>query len=145
MLARMRCRWFLVLLSVACSSNSVAPSEGDGGGGDGATAADSGAAGDAGLSGEAGADTWVSYAAGFFKTYCTECHDAQDPTGRDFDVQATVEANKLDIRCGVAVSQDPSWACKPSIPAKQFPIGTGPKPSDAERTRLVAWISAGAP
>ncbi len=91
------------------------------------------------------ADTWQDYAAGFFKTYCTTCHDAQDPTGRDFDLQATVETNKLDIRCGVAVSQDPSWKCSASIAAKQFPIGTGPKPSDAERTRLVAWVTAGAP
>ncbi|GAC1363161.1 MAG: hypothetical protein NVSMB47_14990 [Polyangiales bacterium] len=91
------------------------------------------------------ADTWTSYAAGFCKTYCTECHDAQDTTGRDFNVQAKVEAEKLVARCGVAATQDPSWGCASSPAAKQFPIGSGPKPSDAERARFAAWITAGAP
>jgi hypothetical protein len=49
------------------------------------------------------------------------------------------------MRCGVAVTQDPSWNCSPSIAAKQFPIGNGAKPSDAERDRIVAWITAGEP
>lgn len=98
-----------------------------------------------GIDGDAGPDTWTSYAAGFFKSYCTACHNTQDSTGRDFNIQAKVEAEKFIARCGVAVAQDPSWNCAASPVAKQFPIGSGPKPSDAERTRIVAWITAGAP
>ena len=90
-------------------------------------------------------DTWASYAGAFFQTYCTECHDAQDPTGRNFNIQANVEAEKLTIRCGVAVTQDPAWQCASAPIAKQFPIGNGPKPCDAERDRIVAWVTAGAP
>jgi hypothetical protein len=139
----------LLALLMGCSSGASPAPAGDGGsaastagdGDSGSGAADSGAATD----GAAGPDTWTSYAAGFFKTYCTECHDAKDATGRDYTLQAKVEADKLPARCGVAVTQDPSWGCATSPVAKQFPIGTGAKPSDAERTRIVAWITAGAP
>ena len=94
-------------------------------------------------------DTWSNWAAGFFTTYCLECHSASDPKGLTFGVQSVVAANKDTIRCGVCVQQDPSWGC-PAVPAaKQFPIsdqaGTNPKPSDAERDRVVAWIDAGCP
>lgn len=123
---------------------SAASSAGDGGGGAGAVDAGAMDAG-AGTDGALGPDTWTSYAAGFFKTYCAECHDAKDTTGRDYTLQAKVEADKLTARCGVAATQDPSWGCAASPVAKQFPIGTGAKPSDAERTRIVAWITAGAP
>jgi hypothetical protein len=120
----------LLAAASACSSSSTAPA--------GAPDAEGGGA-------DAGPDTWASYAAGFFSTYCVSCHDAQDTTGRDFTQQSIVEANKLVIRCGVATAQDPSWGCASLPAAKQFPIGSGPKPSDAERTRIVAWITAGAP
>jgi hypothetical protein len=113
----------------ACSSSSTAPA---------------GTNPDAAPPADAGPDTWATYAQGFFATYCVSCHGAQDPTGRDFTVQANVETNKLVIRCGVAVTQDPSWSCASLPAAKQFPIGNGPKPSDAERGRIVAWITAGA-
>jgi hypothetical protein len=125
--------WYLAIALASCSSSGTAThvntttSTGD----------DSGS--------EAGADTWTSYAQGFFVTYCTSCHDAGDATGRNFMVQAKVENEKLVIRCGVAVAQDPSWSCGASPTPKQFPIGSGPKPSDADRTRLVAWITGGAP
>jgi hypothetical protein len=96
-----------------------------------------------------GGDTWVSWAQGFFATYCVECHSASDSQGRDYTIQANVEREKAEIRCGVASAQDPAWACPAFPPPKQFPIsnaaGTNPKPSDAERARLVAWITAGAP
>ena len=49
------------------------------------------------------------------------------------------------MRCGVAAVQDPSWNCGTSPSPRQFPIGNGPKPTDAERARLVAWITAGEP
>jgi hypothetical protein len=96
-----------------------------------------------------GGDTWASWAQGFFATYCIECHAASDPTGRNYTIQANVERDKREIRCGVAAVQDPAWGCASFPPAKKFPIsdpaGTNPKPSDGERARVVAWITAGAP
>jgi hypothetical protein len=60
-----------------------------------------------------------------------------------------VVSNKDVIRCGVCVQQDPAWNCPASPPAEQFPIsdqaGTNPKPSNADRDRVVAWIDAGCP
>jgi hypothetical protein len=92
-------------------------------------------------------DTWASWALGFFTTYCVECHDASDPKGLNFGVQSIVAANRDAIRCGVCVAQQPSWGCPASPPARQFPIsdssGTNPKPSDADRDRVVDWIAAG--
>jgi hypothetical protein len=92
-------------------------------------------------------DTWDSWALNFFSTYCVECHDASDPKGLSFGVQSVVAANRDLIKCGVCVAQQPSWSCPAGVPAKQFPIsdssGTNPKPSDAERDRVVDWILAG--
>ncbi len=101
-------------------------------------------------SAEAGADTWASYAQSFTATYCVECHDAKDTKGRDYTQYAKVAAEKAEIRCGVAASQDAAWSCASFPPARQFPIDDGKsppnaKPSDAERARFVAWLSAGAP
>ena len=138
-------RFFLVLVCsfalVACSSGSSTSGS--------SSSADSGAA-DSGAdqtSPEVGTstDSWASYAAGFFTAYCTECHNSGDATGRDYTVQAIVLKDKAAMRCGVAITQDPSWNCAASPVAKQFPIGSGPKPSDADRNRIVAWISAGEP
>jgi hypothetical protein len=98
-----------------------------------------------GPDGIASADTWVGYAAGFFHTYCTSCHSAQDSTGRDYTIEANVAKEKDVMRCGVTATQDPAWNCGASPVARQFPIGSGPKPSDAERARIVAWIDAGEP
>jgi hypothetical protein len=99
-------------------------------------------------SGVGTADTWASWAQGFFAKYCIECHSARDPQGRNYTVQTNVVRDKLLIRCGVAAAQDPAWGCASFPPAKQFPIndaaGTNLKPSDAERARVVAWITAGA-
>jgi hypothetical protein len=68
---------------------------------------------------------------------------------RDYSTLTDVARDRTLIRCGVCVQQDPSWACPAFPPAKQFPIsnatGTNPKPADAERNRVVAWLSAGAP
>ncbi|HEY8073718.1 MAG TPA: hypothetical protein VIF62_06410 [Labilithrix sp.] len=99
---------------------------------------------------EAGADTWTNFAQGFTSTYCVECHGASDTKGRDYTQYAKVAAEKAEIRCGVAASQDPSWSCASFPPAKQFPIDDGKsppnaKPSDADRARMVAWLTAGAP
>jgi len=123
---------------LSCSSTSSPPAASRGAG-------DSGAAVHAAPDAVAIADTWTSYADGFFTKYCVSCHSAKDSTGRDYTVQANVEKDRASMRCGVAVTQDPSWACSAFPPAKQFPIGSGPKPTDAERDRLVAWITAGEP
>jgi hypothetical protein len=128
---------FAFVLSAAACSSSSAPSGSS-------TVADSGSVSSTGDSGASG-DTWENYAAGFFTAYCTSCHNSSDPTGRDFTVQATVLQNEVAMRCGVAVTQDPSWKCAASPVAEQFPIGNGPKPTDAERDRIVAWITAGEP
>jgi hypothetical protein len=98
-----------------------------------------------------GGDTFTNWASpGFFKLYCVSCHSAGgqgDPSGSNLDWTSypDVQLNANDIRCGVALAQDPSWNCPNSISAKQFPIGDGPKPSDVDRIRLVGWIDAGTP
>jgi hypothetical protein len=129
-----RCGALVVALAgAACSSSPPAPS--------GAPPPHEAGLGEEG----GGTDTWTSYAKGFFKTYCTSCHNAQDATGRDYTQQALVAKDRVVMRCGVAAAQDPSWSCASTPAAKQFPIGSGPKPSDAERARIVAWIDAGEP
>jgi len=142
--------FFLAVLCAACSSGASHPATG-GGNGDAAagTVAGSEAGGGDGSGAEADAattpDTWANYAKSFFATYCTSCHNPQDPMGRDYDIQANVAKDEAAMRCGVASTQDPAWNCGPSPVARQFPIGNGPKPSDVERARIVAWINAGEP
>lgn len=100
-------------------------------------------------------DTWSNYAQGFFAMYCTSCHTVGgegDPTasvGLDFTQYAQVQSQGPIIRCGTAATQDSAWACGRSPPPSQFPICntgcTNPKPTDAERARIAAWITAGMP
>jgi hypothetical protein len=136
-----------VVLAAACSSSSSPP---PGSSNDAGTTGDTGSSGDDGSSadGNAAGDTWTSYAQGFFTKYCVECHGAGN-TNRDYTTITDVIRDKNIIRCGVAAAQDPSWNCASFPPPKQFPItdqaGTNPKPSDAERARIVAWITAGLP
>lgn len=87
-------------------------------------------------------DTWESYAQGFFDDYCVECHGPSD-TNRDYSTFADVERDADTIRCGVATTQLDGCGASPA--PEQFPVGTGPKPTDAERERLVEWIDAGMP
>jgi hypothetical protein len=100
-----------------------------------------------GGSADGGADTWRNYAQCFFSSYCVSCHPNQSASSaQDFSHYSQVQQYAPIIRCGVSVQQDPSWACSTlSFPtsAKQFPVGNGPKPDDATRNRLVAWIDAG--
>ncbi len=90
--------------------------------------------------------TWSNFAQGFFSTYCVSCHS---PGGaaqqQDFDQLAVVQANAALIRCGVAPASIPAAGCSGSPAAGPFPIGSGPKPTDAERSALVHWIDLGAP
>ena len=141
----------VVLAAAACSSSSTPGSNASDAAstGDTSSAGDDASTGDASGGEAAAPDTWANWGQGFFTKYCVECHSVNDPVGLDFGVQATVVANMNDIRCGVGIQQDPSWSCPSTIKAKQFPIsdtaGTNPKPTDAERDRLVAWIGAGCP
>jgi hypothetical protein len=86
------------------------------------------------------ADTWMTFAEGFFATYCTECHSGGT---RDYRTIDDVMRDTATIRCGV--SPDALSGCGSFPPPSQFPVGTGPRPSDEERQRLVAWIDAGLP
>jgi hypothetical protein len=152
--------------ALACSSSSSSASHGSDAGGASDTSTtpphdsgnptpeasgnDSSAMDSPATDGTSAGDTWGNYAQGFFQTYCVECHSATDPTGRDFTMYPKVAAEVSRIRCGVCVMQDPAWGCTASPVAKQFPIDDGktppnPKPSDAERNRIVAWLTAGAP
>jgi len=58
-----------------------------------------------------------------------------------------VKRDAATIRCGVASTV--LSGCGSFPPPEQFPItdakGTNPKPSTAERARIVAWIEAGTP
>ncbi|HEY8089308.1 MAG TPA: hypothetical protein VIF09_15720 [Polyangiaceae bacterium] len=125
----------VVVAAAACSSSSSPPA---GQGGDDASVGDG-----------YDADTWANWGQGFFTRYCVECHAAGNTSGLDFGQQSIVVTNASTIRCGVAVTQDPAWSCPSNLTAKQFPIsdtaGANPKPTDAERNRVVAWINAGTP
>jgi hypothetical protein len=137
------------MATAACSSGGNAT--GSGGGATTSTASSSGTTSSSTAtstsSGDAGGDTWASYAQGFFMTYCVECHNATKDPNRDYTKLADVMTDAALIRCGVAPTMQ--TGCGPSPPPKQFPIsdamGTNPKPTDAERLRIVAWISAGLP
>ena len=86
------------------------------------------------------ADTWASFAESFFADYCVACHAGGT---RDYRTITEVMRDSNTIACGV--SPDARAGCTGFPPPGQFPVGTGPKPSDAERRRLVAWIDAGLP
>jgi hypothetical protein len=85
----------------------------------------------------------------FFKSFCVSCHndDKSGTAARDYHVLANVVKEKSEIACGVAKSMA-DWTargCKGFPPARQFPVGNGAKPTDAERDRLLKWIDAGTP
>jgi hypothetical protein len=50
------------------------------------------------------------------------------------------------MRCGVAVHQDPAWNCA-AITAEKFPVDMGgnPLPTDEQRDLFVGWVDAGCP
>ena len=83
-------------------------------------------------------DTWETFAQEFFATYCVECHSGGR---RDYRTIEDVRRDMQGVRCGVGpVAQDD---CAGAPSPSQFPIGSGPRPSDEDRTRLVEWIEAG--
>jgi len=128
------------------SGGASAPA--DGGPVDAMSSGGAGGQGDSGAGGDTGsvmADTWDSFAKGFFATYCVACHD-DDKKGaatRDYHLMANVVREKAAIACGVGTQADWTRRGCTAPPAKQFPVGSGPKPSDEERSRLVRWIDSG--
>lgn len=87
--------------------------------------------------------TWSGFARPFFQTYCWACHGPGDAL-RDYSQLPMVMAEAAKIRCGVAPTELPG--CGPGLPApNQFPVGSGPRPSEAERLTLVQWIDEGMP
>jgi hypothetical protein len=115
------------------------------GGGQDAAGSGQGGAG----AGGAGGETWDGFAKTFFTTYCDSCHndDKKGDATRDYHLLAAVVKEKAEIACGSSKSQA-DWSkrgCSGFPPARQFPVGGGPKPTDAERDRLVQWIDSGTP
>ena len=125
-----------------------APRDAAGGARDaGAGRRDTGGAADMGAS--AGSDTWEGYARGFFTSYCVSCHndDARGVAARDYHLLANVMREKVEIACGLAKSAA-DWmqrGCSGFPPARQFPVGNGAKPADADRHCLLRWIDSGTP
>ena len=133
-------------------------SQRDGGGGMGGGSGGAGGSGGTGGrdaspppgdTGGSSADTWESFAKAFMATYCASCHndDNRGVAARDYRMLANVVREKTAIACGTAKSMT-DWSargCTGSPPARQFPVGTGAKPTDAERDRLLKWIDAGTP
>ncbi len=116
-----------LLLAAGCSGDD-----------DGSPAADAAGSVDA-----AAAVTWSGFASGFFETYCTACHGPGDAL-RDYSQLEMVRAEANTIRCGVA-PEAVSGCEGAGVAPGQFPVGGGPKPSDAERWDIVSWIDDGTP
>jgi hypothetical protein len=96
-----------------------------------------------------GGDTWEGYAKNFFVSFCVSCHndDNKGVATRDYHLLANVTKEKAEIACGLTKSQA-DWSkrgCTGFPPARQFPVGTAAKPTDAERDRLILWIDSGTP
>jgi hypothetical protein len=133
-------KWMALLacLVLACSS------DGGGSGGAGGAGGAGGTGGAGGAMSDAASSTWSNFAQGFFTTYCTSCHHAGN-TNRDYTQFSQVQRDAMLIACGVWPGPAPYTGCGASPAPNQFPIGSGPKPSADERTRLVEWIAAGLP
>jgi len=86
--------------------------------------------------------TYANFAQGFFTTYCVSCHPSAS-SARDFTQYATIKANAHNMACGV--SPTARAGCSGNPAPSQFPIWSGPHPTDAERNELVQWIDAGLP
>lgn len=83
---------------------------------------------------------YANFAKEFFTTYCVSCHPSASST-RDFTMYAVIQQNSHNIACGV--SPTALSGCGGNPAPGQFPIGTGPFPTDGERNELVQWIQNG--
>ena len=144
-----------VLVLIACSSPDT-ESSGASGGGDGGSATattDVGTGGESastvgvGGAGAAGVGepppTWDNFAQNFFASYCTVCHSPLGQASADFNVLDIVRLRLNAIRCGTAPVQLDN--CQGEHAPGWFPIGNGPKPTEAERWRTVDWCEANGP
>jgi hypothetical protein len=106
---------------------------------------------------DGGAVDWNGWAGEFVRDYCVQCHNPAAPCSGsqchptagplpDFRLHETLVSLAPEIRCGVAVQQDPAWNCG-AITAKQFPVDMGgnPLPTDEQRELIVDWVDAGCP
>lgn len=90
--------------------------------------------------------TWRTFAEPFCRQYCIRCHSpAGGKAPLDYTRYAEVIGTAELIRCGMAPPSHPSAHCSSQPHAGEFPLGTGPFPTDAERLAFIAWIEAGAP
>src|SRR5512136_1350686 len=126
----MRLLFLAGLAFAACSPESPAPSM------DLSTQADL-TAGNVDL----GGPSWTTFGQQFFQSYCVSCHKPGGQAAQqDFNQYAVVKANAAIIRCGTAPAGMLPSGCSGTPSAGQFPVGTGPMPTDAERNSLVTWI-----
>jgi hypothetical protein len=138
------------LVASACSSSTAPATSTDAGGGhEDVIAAETSA-------GDAGGLTWNNGGKAFFAKYCVECHSATDPDpsqypNQNFNIYSDVVGLDKTIRCGVAPVGQVQSGCPANgfPPPGQFPIYnaamSNPKPTDAERLQIIAWIDEGAP
>ncbi len=107
----------------------------------------------------AGGDTYAGFAAPFFETYCSRCHESardtncfitSDPTCRngapsnhDWDQPSDIRRHLAHIREVMAVGPEVPLTMPPDLPVT--PDAARPAPSCEERYRLVRWIDADAP
>ena len=91
-------------------------------------------------------DTYANFAAAFFSNYCTSCHSSSGSVPHiDLSLYAVVVEEQETIRCGVSGIQLEDCSSRPGTYAPRFPIGSGPRPDEPERERLVGWIDHGLP
>jgi uncharacterized membrane protein len=92
---------------------------------------------------DCGAITYRNFAADFFARYCLSCHNEQlvgdlartdAPTGIDFNRLDGIRAFQRRIRLRTGIQGD--------MPPILLRV---PRPSDAERVRLIQWLDCGAP
>jgi hypothetical protein len=102
--------------------------------------------------------TWTSWAGPFVRDYCVQCHNPQAPCYEsgchtqgdtrtpNFEDESAFVAMAADIRCGISVTESPTWECGSTEP-KTYPkfLGQNPLPTDPQRDLMVGWIDAGCP
>lgn len=108
---------------------------------------------------DGGTVEWDGWAGEFVRDYCVQCHNPSAPCGGsgchspgdpriapDFDDKSAIVDQAPTIRCGISVTQDPSWNCGATAP-ESFPVflGQNALPTDEQRDLMVDWIEAGCP
>lgn len=92
----------------------------------------------------AASTTWTNFAKQFCASYCVGCHGPKTADQkRDYSLLADVTRDAQLVGCGVGTIAA-NANCN-GIAPRQFPVGGGAKPSDAERTRFIEWLNAGSP